>query len=273
MLALVVTVPAGEAEVASDHLWSLGVVAIEERATDDARVVELWTSLGDDAAAIAMELTGLRHHWRFEPIDESVSDTWRTFAAPTWVADDLVVHPAWLPDPAAAVGAAVGITSISIEPGATFGLGDHPTTVLTMRAMRAVLRHGDAVLDVGCGSGVLAIAACLLGAARSVGIDISTAAVPTTIANARRNGVQDRVEVSTTPLGEVAGNFDVVLANILAPALIDLAPDLRRVVAPGGVLVVSGMLASRHDHVLDALRPMQPVDRVDRDGWTAITLR
>jgi ribosomal protein L11 methyltransferase len=273
MLALVVTVSANDTEVASDELWSLGVVAIEERTTDDPDLIELWTSLGDDAGAIEAALGGLRRSWRFEPIDESVSETWRAFAGPTWVDDDLVVHPAWVGDPVRAHGAPGSVTSIAIEPGATFGLGDHPTTVLTMRAMRSVLRSGDVLLDVGCGSGVLAIAGCLLGASRSVGIDISPAAVPTTVANAVRNGVGDRVTVSTTPLSEVHETFDVVLANILAPALIELSSDLRRVLAPGGALVVSGILADRHDHVLEALLPLRPVDRVDQDGWTAVTLR
>ena len=272
MLALVVSVHATDVEIASDELWSVGVVAIEERTTDDPDVVELWTSLGDDAEVIAAELTSLRHHWRFEEIDATVSETWRAFARPTWIADDLVVVPAWHND-GDADEISASTVAVAIEPGATFGMGDHPTTVLTLRAMRAVLSAGDTVLDVGCGSGVLAIASCLLGAATAVGIDISPAAVPTTTDNAARNGVRDRVTVSTTPLAEVTGTYDVVLANILAPALIELSSDLRRVLASGGALVVSGILADHHDHVLEALRPLQPVDRIDLDGWTAITLR
>jgi len=279
MLALVVTVRAEDAEVASDELWAMGVVAIEERSTgqrhsDGTEEVELWTSLGDDADAIAAELTALRYHWRFEEIDATVSETWREFAVPTWVADDLVVYPAWQDDITVSHDDRHGdVISISIEPGATFGMGDHPTTVLTMRAMRGVLVSGDSVLDVGCGSGVLAIAACRLGAAAAVGIDISTAAVPTTIANAERNGVHNLVSVSTTPLAEIAGTFDIVLANILAPALIQLASDLRRVLAPSGALIISGILADHHEHVISALAPLRIVDQIDLDGWTAITLR
>ena len=280
MLALVVTVAADDAEVASDELWAMGVVAIEERVTgqmrsDGTEEVELWTSLGDDADAIATELTALRYHWRLEEIDATVSETWREFAAPTWVADDLVVYPAWQTDVLDASDASEHHEpiSIAIEPGATFGMGDHPTTILTMRAMRAVLATGDAVLDVGCGSGVLAIAACVLGAASAIGIDISTAAVPTTLANAECNGVSDRITVSTTPLADVDGTFDVVVANILAPALIELSSDLRRVVAPGGALIISGILAAHHDHVLKSLAPLRSTDRIDLDGWTAVTLR
>jgi ribosomal protein L11 methyltransferase len=81
------------------------------------------------------------------------------------------------------------------------------------------------------------------------------------------------VEVDMTPVGNVDGEYDIVLANILAPTLVQLAADLRRLVAPGGVLIVSGMLAERHQHVLDALAPMQVTDRVTKDGWVAVTLR
>lgn len=276
MLALVVSVPASDAELASDALWALGVLAVEEREPDGAtpgaldHVVELWTSLGDDVDDIAAQLAALpaRWRWRFVEVDDAVVDTWRQHATPTWVAADVVVHPAWVD-----VAAAPGTIAIAIEPGVTFGLGDHPTTVLTMRAMRSAVFHGATVLDVGCGSGVLSIAACLFGASRVDAIDISPAAVPTTIDNAQRNGVADRIAVSTMPLADVDGQYDVVVANILAPALIELAADLRRVLAPGGVLVISGILADHHQHVLTALAPLHVVESHDRDGWAAVSLR
>jgi ribosomal protein L11 methyltransferase len=104
-------------------------------------------------------------------------------------------------------------------------------------------------------------------------IDLSPGAVEATLANAERNGVAGRVRASTTPLASIEGPFDVVLANILAPALIELAEDLRRVTAPSGVLVISGVLEHAHDHVLAALAPMQVVDRLTRDGWAAVILR
>jgi len=265
--ALVVSVACDDVEVASDELWSLGVVAIEERAGIDGDTVELWTSLGDDTAAVAEALESMRWPWRFEEVDEAVSDTWRLYAEPTWIDDDLVVYPSWLPP--ADFGDAL---AIGIEPGATFGMGDHPTTVLSLRALRDVVHPGAHVLDVGCGSGVLAIAACLFGAAHADAIDISPAAVPTTTHNAQWNGVADRIDASTTPLAEIDGTYDVVVANILAPTLIDLADDLRRSLAAGGRLVISGILASSHQHVLTALAPLEAIARADLDGWTAITL-
>jgi ribosomal protein L11 methyltransferase len=165
-----------------------------------------------------------------------------------------------------------GITVLRIEPGSTFGLGDHPTTILSMRALRAAVRPGATVLDVGCGSGVLAVGACVLGASQATAIDISPASVPTTRANAAANGVAERIHASTTPLALIDQQYDVVVANILAPTLIDLAADLRRVVAESGVLIISGVLAGRHQHVEDALKPFRRTNRMTHDGWAAVTL-
>jgi len=271
--ALVVTVPAVELELASDALWALGVVAVEERDPADAtedHLVELWTSLGDDVDAVAHAAEGFpaRWRWRLVDVDESVADSWRQHALPTWVEADLVVCPAWV-----AIDVPDDVTVLRIEPGSTFGLGDHPTTVLSMRALRRAVFAGSTVLDVGCGSGVLAIAAARFGAARVDAIDIAPAAVPTTRENAVANQVDALVHVSTTPLAEVDGTFDVVVANILAPTLVALADDLRRVLSPAGVLIVSGLLADRHAHVETALAPLHLVDRDTRDGWAALTLR
>lgn len=269
MKVLVVTAPTAEVELAADLLWALGVVAVEER-PGPADTAELWTSLGDDIAAAERALAemAMRWPWRWVDVDAAVADSWRQFAVPVQVDDDLVVCPAWVPAPHAD-----GIV-ISIEPGATFGLGDHPTTRLSLRALRRCLhlRPRATVLDVGCGSGILAVAAALLGAGDIVALDITPAAVPTTLDNAARNGVADRIAVSTTPLAEVEGEFQVVVANILAPTLVELAADLVRVCAPDGAMVLSGVLVDRFDHVVAALAPLRVVSIDVLDGWAAVTL-
>jgi ribosomal protein L11 methyltransferase len=268
MLALVVSASHTEVELASDVLWSLGVVAVEERAVDGH--VELWTSLGDDTEAVTATLSDRLGPWEwwFAEVDESIAETWRDHAEPVWVDEDLVVCPAWVPFTAGPT-----VTVVRIEPGSTFGLGDHPTTLLSLRAIRSELVKGATLLDVGCGSGVLGVAGCMLGAARASAIDISPAAVPTTRANAAANGVADRIDVSNTPLSAIDGHYDIVVANILAPALVELAADLRRVVAPSGALIISGVLAERHDHVDVALRPLRIAHLADLDGWAAVTFR
>jgi len=275
MLALVVTVPAGEVELASDALWALGVMAVEEReppgatATED-HLVELWTSLGDDVDAVtrAAEAFPARWRWHTVELDPAVAESWRAHAVPSWVERDLVIVPAWQD-----VEIPPDVLRIDIDPGAAFGLGDHPTTVLTLRLLRDVMWPDATVLDVGCGSGVLSVVAAKLGAPYVEAIDISPAAVEATVANAARNGVAGVISASTRPLADVSEAFDIVLANLLASTVVDLAPDLRQVTAESGALIVSGVLADRHDHVRAALAPMKVVDTVTRENWAALLVR
>lgn len=274
MKVFVVTVEADLAEVAADRLWALGVRGIEEREVGDRRV-ELRTVVGEDDVAIARAASTLEPAWRWrvEEVDERPTATWRDHARPVVVNPHLAVVPAWIEADPVELGLAADAVIVSIEPGGSFGLGDHPTTQLTLAevADQVVSRPGCSVLDVGCGSGVLAIAAARLGAGAVVAIDVADAAIEATRDNAARSGVTT-IEASTTPLGRVPGTFDVVAANILAPELVAMAAELRRVVAPGGVLVVSGVLADRHRHVLDALAPLEPVSTRVHEGWAAVTL-
>lgn len=285
--ALVVVVPGTELELASDMLWSLGVVAIEERPSADAdgviddpfdgtadHLIELWTSLGDDHDVIVQAAAAFPTRWRWHlvEVDEAVAHTWREHAGATWVAPDLVVCPSWIVF-SAPHDAPDDLVILDIEPGSTFGLGDHPTTMLTMRALRDVLVPGGTVLDVGAGSGVLSVAAARFGAGAVTAIDISPASPAVVRANAEANGVAGVIEASTTPLADIDGPYDVVLANILSPTLVELADDLRRVLDRDGMLVISGILAERHDHVLDALAPLVAVQTDVLDGWACVTLR
>ncbi len=273
MLALVVTVPVSEAELAADALWSLGASAVEERdVVQDDAVVELWTSLGDDPSQVTPAADGFpgRWRWKFVEIDEDVAESWRQHAVATWVTSDLVIVPAWQELTRRPGG---NVTEIAIDPGAAFGLGDHPTTVATLRALRSVQWPGASVLDVGCGSGVLGITAARFGAPRVVAVDVSPAAVEATRRNAERNGVAAVLDAGRTPVADVEGPFDIVLANILAPTLVELAADLTRLTAPGGVLIISGMLDAKYDHVVKALAPMRLVERQAGQGWVALVLR
>lgn len=267
MRILVVAVPIDAAELAADRLWAAGAQGVEERDLGDGHV-ELRTSLGDDDRVAARRLGDVPAEWSvsFVEVDPRPAETWRSFARPIVVSERLVIRPAWQP-----AGGGAGVLDVAIEPGGSFGLGDHPTTRATAAVLDDVIEPGQHVLDVGCGSGVLAVIAALRGAERVTAIDIAEPARTATEDNARRNGVADRIVATTTPLAEVDERFDLVLANILAPTLVAMAPDLRRVTAAGGRLVISGVLTGGYDHVVAALAPMEVLACRDVAGWSAVT--
>lgn len=261
----VLRVPLDEAELGADRLWCAGARAVEERDPGDGHV-ELATTLGDDDNTSRTRLGDLPTGWllTFEEVDPTPANTWRDFAVPIVISDQVTIRPAWLPPTGAPVEAA-------IEPVGAFGLGDHPTTRLSAAAMIRVVSRDSTVLDVGCGTGVLCVLAKLLGAGDTIGIDIADIAVAATRGNAALNGVD--LSASTTPLADVDGVFDIVVANILAPTLVALAGDLKRVLARHGTLVISGILAQAHAHVLEALLPLEVVHTDEHDGWVAVVLR
>ena len=263
--------PAGDAEIAADRLRIAGAWAIEERGDDP---VELRTVISSDDDEVVRRLGDLPGTWQLEFHDaiEVDSSAWREHARPVVVSPRLTLRPAWLPVPRTGGGPGRGL-DIAIEPGAAFGLGDHPTTRLCAAAVDRLVRPGDRVLDVGCGTGVLSIVAACLGAGAVEAIDISPAAVEQTVDNAVRNGVTATVSASTTPLHDVAGRYDLVVANVPAPELVAMAVDLRGTVAPHGRLIVSGVLAAHHAHVLVALRPMTVVATSTSGEWAAVELR
>lgn len=260
------TVPVDDIEVAGARLWEAGAAAIEERGLVDGHCT-LVTVLAADDETSRLRLGELPTAWTLEFADDDsvVSEAWRDHAAVIRINAQLELRPAWLED--VSRGAE---TTVVIEPGSAFGLGDHPTTRLSADAAWRLTQPDDRVLDVGCGTGVLAIVAVVRGATRAVAIDVAEAAREATADNARRNKVADRIEPSCTPLHEISADFDLVFANILAPTLVALADDLVRVVAPGGRLVASGVLADHHDHVVDALRGLELVATSVDDGWACL---
>jgi ribosomal protein L11 methyltransferase len=159
---------------------------------------------------------------------------------------------------------------VEIDPGAAFGGGSHPTTRLLLEELSARLHGGERVLDVGCGSGVLAIAAARLGAASAVGIDIHPAAVTATRANAERNRLDGRITALATPLHELTDSFDVVMANIGQEVLIDLAPDIERRLEPGGWLALSGISPAQVSRVSSAFPSVRVIATPEIDDWAAI---
>jgi len=176
-----------------------------------------------------------------EVAEDDWAEGWKQHFKPFRVGP-LLVRPTWeeaSPQP--------GETLLQIDPGMAFGTGSHATTRLCLEALVANIGTLAAtkVLDVGTGSGILAIAAALLGAEQVVGCDIEQEACRVAAGNAALNGVAGRIDLGTTPLEDIAGHFDLVLANILAEENIRLSTQLRGHLAPGGVLVLSGILEEK----------------------------
>jgi len=165
---------------------------------------------------------------------------------------------------------------LALDPGMAFGTGLHPTTRLCLAGLEALGERGvlddGRVLDVGCGSGILAIAAIRLGAAAAIGVDTDPVAVEATRANAERNGIADRIEVRTgsTPTGD--GPFEVVVANLIASLLVRLAGDLRAELAPGGILLASGIFSDREGEVRAAFDAagLHVTERLADGEWVAL---
>jgi len=182
--------------------------------------------------------------------------------APIEVAPGLWIVPTWCEPPTR------DALVLRLDPGLAFGTGSHPTTSLCLRWLAANLRGGESLLDYGCGSGILAIAAAKLGASRVVGTDVDPQAIVASRDNATLNGATaDFVD----PDALDAGAFDVVVANILANPLVLLAPAIAARVRPGGRLVLSGILEPQADTVLAAYAAWFNIAATARaDGWVLL---
>jgi len=278
-LSIIVHTTPTEVEFVSDLLWSLGVVAVEEHWDPDG-IVRLQTSLGDDIDVVEQAMNSLpaKLDWSTTTVNDAVANKWREFARPTVIGERIVIAPVWCDEQAVAeaVDSLVHPDQalvIPIEPASTFGMGDHPTTMSSLLMIEKYLRPGDVLIDVGCGSGVLGIGALRLGALRAIGMDINPSCVLVSQENARLNHVEERWSVTTEPLEVIGIPADVVVANILAPALIEISNELKRLMKPNGLLIISGVLAEHYEHVAKALEPLRECDRIEYGGWAAVAFR
>lgn len=182
---------------------------------------------------------------------------------PIRVTERLWIVPSWhaAPDPSA--------LNLVLDPGMAFGTGSHPTTWLCLEWLARQSLTGKSVLDYGCGSGILGIAALRLGANHGLGVDIDDKALAAARANAERNNAPLRLQHSAQPLDL---RFDLVIANILTNPLCVLAPLLSSRVAPTGRLALSGVLEAQSDRVIDAYAPFIDLTVASmRDGWALLT--
>lgn len=203
-------------------------------------------------------------------LEEDWINNWKKYFKPMPVGNRLLIRPTW-EDEYDAGDRAV----LHLEPGVAFGTGTHETTRLCMELLEDYITPGSEMLDVGCGSGILSIAALLLGAKRAIGVDIDEAGVRTAIENARINGMDGRFTgIHGNLTDKVSGTFDVVAANIVADVIILLTNDIRQFLKPGAVYLISGIIDTREQDVLAAIeKDFEILQRREEKGWVAMALR
>ena len=274
-----VDVAPDDVDETSALLFELGAEGVEERdettlvknkESGKVTLVAAFPNREDAEAAIAELDPALGARYE-EVVGDAWRDAWKEHYKPYAIAEGLVVRPPW-----EAYEAKPGEKVLELEPGRAFGTGLHETTRLVVQAIKkhASEAEGKLVIDVGCGSGILALAALALGAQRAIAIDNDPEAIDVTRENAARNGLSDRIEASTTDVAALDATAPLVLANIEAHVLIPMAPALIDRVEPGGLLFLSGVLVPQTESVKAAY-----VERMDvlatpvLGEWTLIALR
>ncbi|GAB4207622.1 MAG: 50S ribosomal protein L11 methyltransferase [Sandaracinaceae bacterium] len=271
-----VDVPDGETEEVAALLFELGATGVEERdattldRTEREGTVTLVAHFDDEDRARIVAATAPFPARVVHIVGDAWKHRWREFFKPTRIGQRLLVRPSWEP-----VDACPGDIVLTVDPGQAFGTGTHETTRLVLGELESIVRGGERVLDVGCGSGILAIGALLLGAAKADGIDIDDESMQASAENAAANGVGGRLSVSKRPVGQVRGLFEIVLANIESRVLVPLAPAIAARVAPAGTLVLSGLLFHEEDEIREAYGALglEPVRTAREKDWIAMVWR
>ena len=250
--------PIFEPDLGTTPLWShTHLLALFEADTDPAALL----------AHLAL-LTGgpLPTHQVEQIADQDWERSWMDNFQPLRFGQRLWIVPSWHqpPEPQA--------VNLHLDPGLAFGTGTHPTTALCLEWLDGQSLHDCNVLDFGCGSGILAIAALLLGATQACGTDIDPQALEASRDNATRNGIDAARFPLYLPSEMPADTFDLVLANILAGPLVQLAPTISQHVRQGGHLVLSGILAEQAEEVRAAYQADFILDpTAEKDGWVRIS--
>lgn len=239
-------------------------------------IVHIYIEEGNNPAEavsfISDRLTGEKIDFRIETdgcSEDDWADKWKAFFKPTPVGERLFVRPIWIDDYDAGNRAV-----LNIEPGAAFGTGTHDTTRLCLETLDKIIKDGDTVLDIGCGSGILAIASMLLGATEGFGVDIDELAVKTAKENGKMNGLDEpELKFVCGDLADkVTKKYDVVVANIVADIIILFSTQVRAFMKPGAKFIASGIIDTRADEVVSALQNagLKLVERIEHGGWVCL---
>jgi ribosomal protein L11 methyltransferase len=275
------------AEVIANRLWELGAVGVVEEVVSGGAMLRAFFPPGTEAHALtaalrdylddlaALEVPGAAADIATAPLPpEPWADAWRAHFRPVAAGRRLLVCPPWDAPESPNDGERVVVL---IEPGRAFGTGGHGSTRSCLELLERALADTRVphVLDAGCGSGVLAIAAARLGVPGVDAIDVDPDAVTATAENARRNGVAERVRATLASIETWPRAAPLVLANLLAAAHVAQAPRLVSLVSPGGRLIAGGLLAAEVPAVAGAFAASGCwlVELAEREGWASLLLR
>ncbi|RYL91569.1 50S ribosomal protein L11 methyltransferase [Sporolactobacillus sp. THM7-4] len=202
--------------------------------------------------------------------EEEWSTAWKKYYKPVTIGKQITITPTWVDYRSDKKDRHV----IELDPGMAFGTGTHPTTVLCIEALERFMPHGASVLDVGTGTGVLAISAAKLGADRVLAVDIDQVAVQSAQLNVKLNKVQNIVQVRQNNLVDnIEPGFDMIVGNLLAEIVVRLAEEgAAAVLKPGGLLIASGIIQTKKSEVKEALagHGFQVIDELTRKDWVAL---
>lgn len=202
--------------------------------------------------------------------EEDWRNNWKKYFNPIPVGEKLLIRPSWRDDYNPG-----NRKVLNIDPGLAFGTGGHETTRLCLEMCEKYLKDGDKVLDVGCGSGILGIAALLMGAGSAVGVDIDETAVRTARENAALNGVENRFSaVCGSFTDKVEGKYDIVLANIVADAIMFLSEGIEKFMKQDAVYIMSGIIDTRADEVKKSVsRYFEIIEEHIDNGWACFAAK
>jgi ribosomal protein L11 methylase PrmA len=266
---VIVVVATRDEEVAGvqARLGELGVSAVHVVALSDARRLLLAT-VDDEwqAERLAAALRAEGEMAVTRPEGGPGLDAWMSHTSPIRFGDRLSVCFAWSEHDRTDLP---GLIELGLG---GFGNGQHLSTRLLIEQMVERIGGGERVLDVGCGSGVLGLCALELGGSRVVAVDIKADAIDATRRNAALNGMDGRMEATLAPLGTIEGAFDVVVANVGRAAAVELAPELVRLISPGGWIAVSGISPPQCSLVAGFLRPLVELERRTSGDWSALVV-